>query len=194
LQTPYYRAVNKKLLSYLRPLGHKIRNPDAQATLAAKTFPTAHRLILSGKLGKYFQFAAIQKGYVSGFFLGSPLQNNLKELWSLFDFIYPGKLGTLPVFLAQFAVPITQGGYSNASRVQVATAFKCATVLRDTINPFLLRRMKSDVKQHINLPEKNEQVLFCRLTDEQRDAYRTYIDSGEIKNILDGRMKVFGEQ
>jgi DNA excision repair protein ERCC-6 len=98
------------------------------------------------------------------------------------------------VFLAQFAVPITQGGYSNASRVQVATAFKCATVLRDTINPFLLRRMKSDVKQHINLPEKNEQVLFCRLTDEQRDAYRTYIDSGEIKNILDGRMKVFGEQ
>ena len=41
---------------------------------------------------------------------------------------------------------------------QVATAYKCATVLRETINPYLLRRMKSDVKQHINLPEKNEQV------------------------------------
>ena len=68
-------------------------------TLAAKSFPTAHRLILSG----------------------SPLQNNLKELWSLFDFIFPGKLGTLPVFLQQFAVPITQGGYANASRVQVCT-------------------------------------------------------------------------
>ena len=74
-----------------------VRNPDAQVTLAAKSFPTAHRLILSG----------------------SPLQNNLKELWSLFDFIFPGKLGTLPVFLQQFAVPITQGGYANASRVQV---------------------------------------------------------------------------
>ena len=43
---------------------------------------------------------------------------------------------------------------------QVATAYKCATVLRETINPYLLRRMKSDVKQHINLPEKNEQVLY----------------------------------
>lgn len=42
--------------------------------------------------------------------------------------------------------------------IQVASAFKCATILRDTINPYLLRRMKEDVKQHINLPEKNEQV------------------------------------
>ncbi|TRY63996.1 hypothetical protein TCAL_00795 [Tigriopus californicus] len=149
--------------------GHKIRNPDAKITLTVKTFPTSHRIILSG----------------------SPLQNNLKELWSLFDFIYPGKLGTLPVFMQQFSVPITQGGYSNASRVQVATAYKCATVLRDTINPYLLRRMKSDVKQHINLPEKNEQVLFCKMTDQQRDIYREYLDSGEIKSILDGRLQIF---
>lgn len=149
--------------------GHKIRNPDAQITLAVKQFTTAHRLILSG----------------------SPLQNNLKELWSLFDFIYPGKLGTLPVFMQQFSIPITMGGYSNANRSQVATAHKCATVLRDTINPYLLRRLKSDVKAHINLPSKNEQVLFCRLTDEQRQLYRSYIESGEVKNILDGRLQVF---
>lgn len=149
--------------------GHKIRNPDAQITLAVKQFATSHRLILSG----------------------SPLQNNLKELWSLFDFIYPGKLGTLPVFMQQFSIPITMGGYSNANRSQVATAHKCATVLRDTINPYLLRRLKSDVKSHINLPAKNEQVLFCRLTEEQRNLYKTYIESGEVKNILDGRLQVF---
>lgn len=47
------------------------------------------------------------------------MQNNLKELWSLFDFVFPGKLGTLPVFMEQFSVPITMGGYSNASPVQV---------------------------------------------------------------------------
>ena len=47
------------------------------------------------------------------------MQNNLKELWSLFDFVFPGKLGTLPVFMEQFSVPITMGGYSNASAVQV---------------------------------------------------------------------------
>ena len=52
------------------------------------------------------------------------MQNNLKELWSLFDFVFPGKLGTLPVFLAQMAVPITQGGYSNASEVQVCIGRK----------------------------------------------------------------------
>ena len=80
--------------------GHKIRNPDAQVTLAVKQFTTSHRLILSG----------------------SPLQNNLKELWSLFDFIYPGKLGTLPVFMQQFSIPITMGGYSNANRSQVSFA------------------------------------------------------------------------
>ena len=47
------------------------------------------------------------------------MQNNLKELWSLFDFVFPGKLGTLPVFMAEFSVPITMGGYANASNVQV---------------------------------------------------------------------------
>ncbi|KAK4022360.1 hypothetical protein OUZ56_007831 [Daphnia magna] len=149
--------------------GHKIRNPDAQATLVVKQFRTSHRFILSG----------------------SPMQNNLKELWSLFDFVFPGKLGTLPVFLQQFAVPITQGGYANASQVQVATAYKCATVLRDTINPYLLRRMKADVKDHLQLPDKNEQVLFCRLTQEQRQLYQNYLDSGEIKSIIDGRLQIF---
>ena len=150
-------------------LGHKIRNPDAKVTLSVKQIATSHRLILSG----------------------SPMQNNLKELWSLFDFIYPGKLGTMPVFLQQFSTPITQAGYANASTVQVATGYKCATVLRDTISPYLLRRMKEDVKKHINLPEKNEQVLFCRLTDEQRELYRGYIDGGETKSILSGQLKVF---
>ncbi|CAL8141407.1 unnamed protein product [Orchesella dallaii] len=149
--------------------GHKIRNPDAQATLTLKQVATPHRFILSG----------------------SPLQNNLKELWSLFDFVYPGKLGTLPAFMEQFAVPITQGGYSNASEMQVATAFKCATILRNIINPYLLRRMKADVKTHLNLPEKNEQVLFCKMTDEQKTLYINYINSREIESIVHGRFNLF---
>ncbi|NXN29647.1 ERCC6 protein, partial [Nycticryphes semicollaris] len=149
--------------------GHKIRNPNAAVTLACKQFRTPHRLILSG----------------------SPMQNNLKELWSLFDFVFPGKLGTLPVFMEQFSVPITMGGYSNASPVQVKTAYKCACVLRDTINPYLLRRMKADVKMSLSLPDKNEQVLFCRLTDEQRQVYQDFINSKEVYEILNGDMQIF---
>nr|XP_048276833.1 DNA excision repair protein ERCC-6 isoform X1 [Myodes glareolus]XP_048276834.1 DNA excision repair protein ERCC-6 isoform X1 [Myodes glareolus]XP_048276835.1 DNA excision repair protein ERCC-6 isoform X1 [Myodes glareolus]XP_048276836.1 DNA excision repair protein ERCC-6 isoform X1 [Myodes glareolus]XP_048276837.1 DNA excision repair protein ERCC-6 isoform X1 [Myodes glareolus]XP_048276838.1 DNA excision repair protein ERCC-6 isoform X1 [Myodes glareolus]XP_048276839.1 DNA excision repair len=149
--------------------GHKIRNPNAAVTLACKQFRTPHRIILSG----------------------SPMQNNLRELWSLFDFIFPGKLGTLPVFMEQFSVPITMGGYSNASPVQVKTAYKCACVLRDTINPYLLRRMKSDVKMSLSLPDKNEQVLFCRLTDEQHTVYQNFIDSKEVYRILNGENQIF---
>ncbi|KAL1780813.1 DNA excision repair protein ERCC-6 [Sigmodon hispidus] len=149
--------------------GHKIRNPNAAVTLACKQFRTPHRIILSG----------------------SPMQNNLRELWSLFDFIFPGKLGTLPVFMEQFSVPITMGGYSNASPVQVKTAYKCACVLRDTINPYLLRRMKSDVKMSLSLPDKNEQVLFCRLTDEQHKVYQNFIDSKEVYRILNGENQIF---
>uniref|UniRef100_A0A4W3GV80 DNA excision repair protein ERCC-6 n=1 Tax=Callorhinchus milii TaxID=7868 RepID=A0A4W3GV80_CALMI len=149
--------------------GHKIRNPNAGVTVACKQFQTPHRIILSG----------------------SPMQNNLKELWSLFDFVFPGKLGTLQVFMEQFSVPITMGGYQNASPVQVQTAYKCACVLRDTINPYLLRRMKADVKMNLALPDKSEQVLFCRLTEEQRQVYQTFIDSKEVYQILNGEMQIF---
>ncbi|CAL4199001.1 unnamed protein product, partial [Meganyctiphanes norvegica] len=149
--------------------GHKIRNPEAQITSSVKRLETPHRLILSG----------------------TPIQNNLKELWSLFDFVFPGKLGTLPVFLQQFSVPITLGGYANATKLEVQTAFRCASVLRDTINPFLLRRMKNDVREDLTLPDKNEQVLFCALTESQRQLYREYIESPQVKSIMGGRCKVF---
>ena len=94
--------------------GHKIRNPDADVTICAKQLQTVHRLIMTG----------------------APIQNRLSELWSLFDFCFPGKLGTLPVFQAQFSVPIQVGGYTNASQQQVITAYRCATMLKDLISPF----------------------------------------------------------
>ncbi|CAO3597105.1 unnamed protein product [Absidia cylindrospora] len=146
--------------------GHKIRNPDSETTLACKQFKTPHRIILSG----------------------TPIQNNLKELWSLFDFIFPGRLGTLPVFQTQFSVPINIGGYANASNVQVQTAYKCACMLRDLINPYLLRRMKVDVAT--DLPKKSEQVLFCKLTPSQRQAYLQFIHSKDMDSILERRRQV----
>ncbi|XP_014291598.1 DNA excision repair protein ERCC-6 [Halyomorpha halys] len=149
--------------------GHKIRNPKAKVTIAAKEIDTPNRIILSG----------------------SPLQNNLQELWSLIDFVYPDKLGSLQMFMETLAVPIVQGGYANASQTQVVTAHKCATILKDTITPYLLRRMKEDVGCHINLPEKKEQVLFCKLTDDQRELYKNYIENIDVDEVLRGKAKIF---
>ena len=127
--------------------GHKIRNPDAAITQVCKRFNTGHRLILSG----------------------SPIQNKLTELWSLFDFVFPGKLGTLPTFQEQFGLPIAAGTYANASRFKVQAAYQCSLVLRSLIRPHLLRRLKADVD--IELPDKTEQVRMCQLTPpEQREA------------------------
>lgn len=68
-----------------------------QISVAVKEIRTPHRVILTG----------------------SPMQNNLQELWSLFDFISPGLLGTLPIFIEHFCNPIMQGGYFNATPMQV---------------------------------------------------------------------------
>eukprot|EP01083_Nonionella_stella_P125107 378268_1 len=149
--------------------GHKIRNPDAGITQVCKQLLCLHRIILSG----------------------APIQNSLKELWSLFDFIFPGKLGTLPVFEEEFCVPLRLGGYVGASVQQVQMAHKCATVLRDIIGPYILRRMKKDVKGQFKTTKKTEHVLFCNLTESQIREYRDVLNSREVRELLVGRGSVF---
>ncbi|SCV05005.1 LANO_0G16402g1_1 [Lachancea nothofagi CBS 11611] len=146
--------------------GHKIRNPDADISLTCKQLKTKNRIILSG----------------------TPIQNNLTELWSLFDFIFPGRLGTLPVFQQQFAIPINMGGYANATNVQVQTGYKCAIALRNLVSPYLLRRIKADVAK--DLPKKNEMVLFCKLTTYQRDKYLQFLNSDDLVKIKNGKRQV----
>ena len=146
--------------------GHKIRNPNTAITIYCKELRTANRIILSG----------------------TPMQNNLVELWSLFDFVFPMRLGTLVNFRQQFEIPIKQGGYANASNLQVQTAMKCAETLKDTISPYLLQRFKVDVAS--DLPSKSEKVLFCKLTKLQREIYEKFLDSDELKAIMNGKRQV----
>ncbi|KAJ3122319.1 hypothetical protein HK098_002942 [Nowakowskiella sp. JEL0407] len=101
------------------------------------------------------------------------------------------QLKTLPVFQNQFSVPIKLGGYANANTIQVQTAYHCALALRDLVNPYLLRRMKTDVAS--DLPPKQEQVLFCRLTPYQKEKYKMFLKGDECTKILEGnRHALFG--
>ena len=68
--------------------GHRIRNPHAEVSIAARSLRTPHRYLLTG----------------------APLQNSLLELWALFDWIMPGKLGSRFAFDEMFSIPIKQGG------------------------------------------------------------------------------------
>lgn len=129
--------------------GQKIRNPTADITVICKTIPAFHRMILSG----------------------TPIQNNLRELWSLFDFIYPGRIGQLDVFEAEFSNPIRIGGYLNATKLEYEIAIRCAATLQRIIKPYLLRRKKDDLALVTKLPPKTEQVLFCQISPMQRDIY-----------------------
>ncbi|EWC46515.1 hypothetical protein DRE_04238 [Drechslerella stenobrocha 248] len=142
--------------------GHRIRNPEAKITMAAKQLLSPTRFILSG----------------------TPIQNNLKELWSLFDFVYPGKLGVFGVFNEHIATPIKLGGYAGASNLEIHAAFKCAVVLREMIGPYILRRLKADVAV---LPPKQDQVLFCNLVKQQKEAYEAFIKSNEAEAIFSGK-------
>ncbi|RDI88969.1 hypothetical protein Vi05172_g1005 [Venturia inaequalis] len=143
--------------------GHKIRNPNTAITMYCKELRTPNRVILSG----------------------TPMQNNLTELWSLFDFVFPMRLGTLVSFRQQFEAPIKFGGYANASNLQVETANKCAETLKEAISPYLLQRWKADVAA--DLPKKTERVLFCKLTALQRKAYKDFLKSDDMSSILAGK-------
>lgn len=140
--------------------GHKICNPETAVTMAAKTFFTPHRLILTG----------------------SPIQNTLKELWCLFDFAYPGLLGSLQAFVQEFESPISASRSPRASKLDVASAMECARVLKTHLQPFLLRRMKRDV--NAMLPPKYERVIRCSLSDAQLEAYTRVLNSREVQSLL----------
>ncbi|CAJ1987356.1 SNF2 family helicase-like protein [Leishmania donovani] len=140
--------------------GHKISNPEAGATLAAKSFTTPHRLILSG----------------------SPIQNSLKELWCLFDFVRPGLLGTMSRFIDEFETPIALSRNARASPLSLATAVECAKALQTHIAPYLLRRLKRQV--NTSLPPKYERVLRVPLTDKQLDQYLQVLSSPVVQGLF----------
>ncbi|MEI7026380.1 DEAD/DEAH box helicase [Paenibacillus sp. y28] len=95
---------------------------------------------------------------------GTPMENRLTELWSIFDFINSGYLGSLREFTARFVAPIERGG--DRSLIEGLQRF---------IRPFLLRRVKHDPAIELDLPEKQESKAYVSLTPEQAAMYEQVI-------------------
>lgn len=103
---------------------------------------------------------------------GTPVENRLSELWSIMEFLNPGYLDKYERFRRRYVIPIER--YNDE---------QSAMELRNLVQPFLLRRLKSDPTIIADLPEKNEMVVYCSLTQEQATLYETVVS--ESLNVLD---------
>jgi SNF2 family DNA or RNA helicase len=97
---------------------------------------------------------------------GTPVENRLAELWSIMEFLNPGYLGSLNAFRLNFALPIER----DRDHSQLG-------ILKKLINPFLLRRLKTDKSIVRDLPDKLEMKVYCNLTTEQATLYQNVVDS-----------------
>ncbi|MGI8967839.1 MAG: DEAD/DEAH box helicase [Chloroflexota bacterium] len=95
---------------------------------------------------------------------GTPVENRLSELWSIMEFLNPGFLGTAEAFRKNFSLPIERAN-DAASKAQ----------LRTLVQPFILRRVKTDPTIISDLPEKLEMKVYCSLTPEQASLYEAIV-------------------
>ena len=96
---------------------------------------------------------------------GTPVENRLSELWSIMDFLNPGYLGPKNFFQRRFATPIER--YGDTDSLQT---------LRSLVQPFILRRLKTDKDIIQDLPDKQEMTIFCGLSAEQASLYQHLVD------------------
>jgi SNF2 family DNA or RNA helicase len=118
-----------------------IKNRGTRNAKSVKMVQAAHRLILTG----------------------TPIENSLDELWSLFDFLMPGLLSSYDRFIERYV------------RIPSQTGVRDLETLRRKVNPFILRRMKKDVLEE--LPPVSEITYRCHLSDVQRELYTSYAKS-----------------
>jgi SNF2 family DNA or RNA helicase len=103
---------------------------------------------------------------------GTPIENSLLELWSLFDFLMPGLLSTYKRFVEKY---IRDSGHANRQNMEQ---------LKKKVSPFILRRMKSDVLD--DLPPVSQIVYHCQLTPTQHELYTNYVETAreELSSLV----------
>ena len=141
-----------------------IKNPKAQVTKCAKCLDADVRFALTG----------------------TPIENRLAELWSIFDFLMPGYLGSRDEFAKRYESPVEAREHDSS------------TLLRCAIGPFVLRRLKADVLA--DLPEKTESVVYAQMDAKQKKLYLAsqdrlalQIQHQEDKDLKKEKLKILAE-
>ena len=132
--------------------GHNIKNPDAKRTKAIKAIPSQHKLALTG----------------------TPIQNKLEELWSLFDFAMPGFLGTRKGF---------RDRYGRYDQIEWDAVRQGPGNLKDRIRPFVMRRLKENVAK--DLPPKILVDQKVELSALQVDLYKRVLASADYRWVME---------
>ena len=150
--------------------GHVIKNSKAKTTQAVKQIKSNHRLILSG----------------------TPIQNSVCELWSLFDFLMPGFLGTEKQFAMKYSRPIICSRESRCSAKDKEAGALAMETLHKQVLPFILRRVKTDVLK--DLPPKITQDYVVELSPIQVKLYEDFtrsqtrlLENSEFKAEAEGK-------
>lgn len=144
--------------------GHVIKNGKTKLTKAVKSLKAIHRLILSG----------------------TPIQNNVLELWSLFDFLMPGFLGSEKAFNDRFGKPIAASRDAKSSSKEQEAGALALEALHKQVLPFILRRLKEDVLD--DLPPKIIQDYHVELSPLQKQLYDDFSGS-QAKQAAEGEAK-----
>jgi SNF2 family DNA or RNA helicase len=121
-----------------------IKNPESRTARVARSLHADFRVALTG----------------------TPVENRLTELWSIFEFLNPGLLGPLATFRREVAIPIERFGRDDI-----------ADRLKRVVRPLLLRRVKNDPAVIQDLPQKQEMDVHCTLTREQASLYQGAVDA-----------------
>ncbi|CAA3010787.1 TATA-binding -associated factor BTAF1 isoform X1 [Olea europaea subsp. europaea] len=145
--------------------GHIIKNSKSKVTGAVKQLKAQHRLILSG----------------------TPIQNNVLDLWSLFDFLMPGFLGTERQFQATYGKPLLAARDPKCSAKDAEAGALAMEALHKQVMPFLLRRTKDEVLS--DLPEKIIQDRYCDLSPVQLKLYEQFSGS-HVRHEISSMVKV----
>jgi ATP-dependent helicase STH1/SNF2 len=143
--------------------GHRMKNANSKLSSTLTTYyTTRYRLILTG----------------------TPLQNNLPELWALLNFVLPRIFKSVKSFDEWFNTPFANTGGQDKMELTEEEQLLVIRRLHKVLRPFLLRRLKKDVEK--DLPDKQERVVKCRFSSLQAKLYKQLVTNNKLM-VSDGK-------